>query len=158
MAKRYSSAIVVNGPVPAGRAYAQMVAGALLPISVREILISTRSNIGGEIAISRTFSPGTGAATGIATGINHRMGATTSAQLSNAWTNSGAAPTGFNSKMRQSILPVATGQVLQLWTLDDGPLVLEPGEGIILMNPGSGIDAGSLSVNCTWEEGPASDN
>lgn len=163
MARRYSASATtsVSSTAP-GQAYAEMLAGTEKPISVCQILVSTRTNVGGAISLARAYAVGTGAATGIATAVHHRIGATTSARLQVAWTSSGVTPTGYHSKIRQSLLPVATGQVLELWnSSSDGPLVIEPSGSLLLVNQGSGFQGsgldGLLSVNVTWEEGHPTD-
>lgn len=157
MAHRYSAAIDGAANVAAGAAYAELIAGATKAISIRSINVTTKTAVGGSIALSRSFAIGTGTAAGIATGLPHRSTSAipaATARLQSAWSSS---PTGYTSKLRSTILPVATGQSRELWSEEDGPLVVEPGASLLLVNSGSGIDGGGLKVNVTWTEGPASD-
>lgn len=161
---RFSAARPVAAtPASAGAAYAEMLAGAQRSVSVRSITLSNASNAPSSVALVRASAIGTGAATGIATGIAHRIGGgsppSTAARLQVAWSS---APTGSTSKLREAVLPVGTGQVLELWNEHDGPLVLEPSASLLLINSGSGIAGPSgvplFNVNVTWEEGPSSDH
>lgn len=156
MAHRYSATIDSAGSVNAGAAYAEMLAGATKPISVRAVLVTTKTNIGGSFALCRAHAIGTGAASGIATATSHRTGSPVStARAQAAWSS---APTGSLLKFRSDILPVATGESSVLWHELDGPIIVEPGNSLLLVNSASGIDGGGLRINFTWEEGPASDH
>jgi hypothetical protein len=154
MPYRFSAAIVSAATINSGAAYAEMLAGATKPISVRSIRVTTLSGVGGAVALSRSFALGTG--TSIATGIGARVTATTpttTAQINAAWSSN---PTGFVSKLREDVLPLGTGIMRELWGADDGPLVIEPGKSILIMNQGSGIQGGALLVSALWEEGDVS--
>lgn len=155
--ERYSVTFDPLVPVNSGHVYAEMLAGAADPISIKSITVTTKTNLGGQVALSRSRAIGTGAATGVFTGVAHRMGATSAtgpAKAYIAWSSSGVSPTGFTSRLRSEVLPVGTGSSTSLWdSVYDGPLVLEPGTSILLMNHASGIDAGGLRVNVTWDEG-----
>ena len=162
MAHRYSASIAAAQP-SVGCAYAEMLAGASKSVSVRAIRVTTLSALGGEVALERAYSVGTGAATGIATGVSHRLASspTTSARLQAAWTSSGITPTGYGSSLRGTVLGAATGTTYDLWRADDGPLVLEPSESLVLLRRGSGsglATGAALRVDITWEEGPSSDH
>lgn len=153
MAHRYSASINRAGPVNSGAAYAEMLAGATKSISVRSVSVTAASATGGEVALVRASSIGTG--TSIATGLAHRSGSpVTAARLQSAWSS---APTGAVPVFRSELLPSATGGQRELWHEDDGPLVLEPGTSLLLINQASGIHGGGLRINVTWEEGPLSD-
>lgn len=157
--KRYSAGVSIPGAAASGQAYAELLAGAADPISVKLITITTGSNIGGHVGLSHSFAIGTGAATGIYTGVAHRLAsvsatATGPGRAQIAWTSSGASPTGYGSRLKNELLPVATGQSCILWdATTDGSLVVEPNKSVILFNQGSGIAAAGLHVNFTWEEG-----
>jgi hypothetical protein len=148
--ERYSVGFETGGTVAGGAAYAEMIAGASDPISIRSIRVTTNSNIGGTVALSRAFAVGTG--TSLHTGVAQRtLGGTAMARAQTAWSQ---APTGFVSKLAVDTLPVATGQVRQLWSCEEqGPLVLEPGTSLLLINGASAPSAGTLAVDITWEEG-----
>lgn len=143
--------------VAPGDPYAEFLAGARDPVSIRAISVSSSSNVGGDIALRRSFAIGTAAASGIYTGVAHFAGATTPtgpARVQVAWTSSGVSPTGYVSNVKDEILPVATGQTRQLWDASvDGPLLIEPSKSLLLINQGSGIHVGGFHVNITWEEG-----
>lgn len=146
---RFSASIDSASPTNAGGCYAEMIAGASKSIVVESITITSKTNVGGTVALSRSYAVGTGSAAGIATGVSHRVG-TAMGRLQSAWSQ---APTGFGSKLRGEILPVATGSTRQLWSSDvDGPLVIEPGASLLLVNGGSGIDGGSFKISASWEE------
>jgi len=155
--ERYSAGADVDTPVGAGKAYAQLLASASSPVSVKHIEIISSSNVGGHVALVRAFAVGTAAATGIHTGVAHRTIATLPtgpAQVSVAWTNSGIAPTGYTNLLRQEVLPTATGQARTLWdSAVMGDLVLEPSEAVLVLNHASGTQAGGLHINFTWAEG-----
>lgn len=163
MAIRHSATVDQRVCPASGSVYAEMLAGATRAISVCAIRVTTLSNLGGEIAIARSFAIGTGAASGIATGVSHRIGGqtgvgTAGARLQAAWTSSGVSPTGYASRLRSEILPTATGTIIDLWREDDGPILVEPGQSLLLVNAGSGVATGSgIRVNFTWSEGAASD-
>ena len=159
--ERYSSGGHRGGSIAAGEAYAELLAGAGSPVSIKSITITSASNAGPNVALVRSFAIGTGAATGVFTGVSHRSIATQPtaiARLQIAWTSSGASPTGYGSKLSEEQLPLATGSTKVLWdSKRDGPLVLEPMTSLLLVNGGSGF-AGSgadaaLKINLTWEEG-----
>lgn len=155
--ERYSATVDQTTATSSGQAYAELLAGAADPISIRRISVVTLTNIGGAVGLARSFAIGTGAATGIATGVCHRAVATTAtgpARAQVAWTSSGVTPTGFVSKFRSDMLPVASGQQRTLWdSAIDGPLVVEPGKSLLVVNSGTGVDGGGLRINFTWEEG-----
>ena len=75
--ERYSVGVERVTPVAPGEAYAELLAGAGAPVSIRSITVTTTSNIGGTVGIVRASSIGTGAVTGIYTGLCHRTVATT---------------------------------------------------------------------------------
>jgi hypothetical protein len=155
MAQRYSVGFDRAADVTSGGAYAEMVAGATKPISIRAVRVTNSSHAGGHISLVRSFAVGTGAPSGTYTGTSHRtLGATSEARAYAAWTQT---PTGYISKIRDDVMPQATGSSNELWREDDGPLVLEPNTSILIINQGSGIAGGGLHVNFTWEEGPSSD-
>lgn len=158
MAHRFSASVDVAGPVGVGAAYAEMLAGATKPISIRAIVLTTSSNVGGQVALMRAHAIGTGAATGVATAVNHRMGATSAARLQVAWTSSGVTPTGYVTRIRHAIMPIATGSVRELWREEDGPLIVEPASSVLLINHASGIQGAGMHIDVTWEEGPSSDH
>ena len=155
--ERYSVGFVRPQPIASGEAYAELLAGASDPVSVKLITVTTASAVGGHVSLAHSYAIGTGAATGIHTGVAHRLVATSAtgpARAQVAWTSSGASPTGYRSRMKDEILPIATGQTSVLWDAQsDGDLTIEPGRSIVLINQGSGIDAGGLRINFTWEEG-----
>lgn len=149
--ERYSVGLDSAASVNSGAAYAEMIAGAERPISVRAISITTSSNVGGHVRLARAYAVGTATAAGIFTGVAHRtLGGTAVARAHAAWSQ---APTGYLSSLREELLPLATGQMRELWREEDGPLVLEPGTSLLLLNQGSGIAGGGLHINFTWEEG-----
>lgn len=156
--ERYSIGIdIVVANIAPGQAYAELLASAAAPISVHELTVTSATGNGAVLALSRSAVVGTAAATGVATGaVPHRGVATvpTGAQIRIAWSSSGLAPTGFVSKIRNDILPLATGSVRTLWdsTLD-GPFHVEPGTSLLLLNGGSGIDANALKVQLTYSDG-----
>ena len=160
MGHKYSSALERAEPVSPGGAYAEMLASATKSISIRSITVTTGSNIGGMIALVRSFGVGTGAATGVGTAVAHRLfSPTTSSRLQVAWTSSGVTPTGYGARFREEVLPVATGQQRVLWDCEVlGPLTVEPGQSLLMVNQASGIQAGAVRLNVTWEEGPARDS
>lgn len=153
---RYSAGVLSNGTVAAGAAYAEMLAGATRSISVKEVRVVSATNVGGNVALTRAYAIGTGAASGIATGVAHQFVASApSARLQAAWSSSGITPTGYVSKLRQETLQIGTGAALSLWREShDGPLVIEPNSSLLIVNQGSGIQGGAVFVNVTWEEGP----
>lgn len=144
-------------PVAPGEAYAELLASAADPVSVKSITVTTGSNIGGHVALVRAHAIGTAAATGIYTGVAHRTVATFPtgpARAQVAWTSSGITPTGMIARLKEEVLPIATGQTKVLWDERvDGPLVIEPGKSVLAINGGSGINAGGLRFNITWEDG-----
>jgi hypothetical protein len=148
--ERYSVGFETSGSVAGGAAYAEMIAGASDPISIRSIRVTTNSNIGGTVALSRAFAVGTG--TSLHTGVAQRtIGGTAMARAQSSWAQ---APTGYVSKLTLDTLPVATGQTRQLWSYEQqGPLVLEPGQSVLLVNGASAPSAGTLAIDITWEEG-----
>lgn len=159
--ERYSVGFHRGGSIAAGEAYAEMLATAGSSVSVKSVTVSTASNAGPNVAIVRAHAVGTGAATGIFTGVCHRTIGTQPtgpARVQIAWTSSGVTPTGMTTKLKEEQFPLATGAHRVLWDCDrDGPLVIEPGKSILLVNGGSGF-AGSgadaaLKFNVTWEEG-----
>lgn len=152
--ERYSVGIDSAASAASGAVYAAMIAGATKAISIRSIRVTASSNAGGHIALQRASSVGTATAAGTFTGVAHRVAssvAAATAKAANAWSQ---APTGYVSHLRDDILQIATGTYKDLWREEDGPLVVEPNSAVILINQGSGIAAGSLHVNFTWEEGP----
>ena len=155
--ERYSVGIIRGTSVSAGQAYAELLAGASDPVSITSITVTTSTAVGGSVALSRAYGIGTGAATGVYTGVAHRSVATSPtgpARAQIAWTSSGVTPTGYVSKLREDILPIATGQSRTLWDASiDGPLVVEPAQSLLVLNPGTGIDGGGLRINFSWEEG-----
>lgn len=153
---RYSASVLSAAVVPAGTAYAEMLAGAERSISVKEISVTAATNIGGGVALSRAHAIGTGAATGIATGVAHQFVASApSARLQAAWSSSGVTPTGYVSQLRRDILPIATGSSVTMWRASEhGPLLIEPNSSLLVVNAGTGIQGGAVLVNVTWEEGP----
>lgn len=155
--ERYSVGFSRTTTVAPGQAYAELLAGAADPVSIKLITVTTASAVGGHVALARSHAIGTGAATGIYTGIAHRLGATAAtgpARAQVAWTSSGLTPTGFISKLKDELLPIATGQSAVIWDAQsDGPLLIEPSKSILLVNQSSGIDGGGLRINITWEEG-----
>lgn len=150
--ERYSVNVDTPASVAAGAAYAELLASAGSPVSVKSITLTTASNIGGQVALARSYVIGTG--TTVYTAVAHRTIATQPtgpARVQTAWSS---APTGSVSFLKQEIMPVATGQQRTLWDSSrDGPLVIEPGASVMLMNHASGIQGGLLNVNFTWEEG-----
>jgi hypothetical protein len=159
--ERYSVGFHRGGSVSAGEAYAEMLASAGSPVSVKSITVTTGSNAGPNVALVRTFGIGTGAATGIFTGVAHRTIATQPtgpARAQIAWTSSGVTPTGYSTKLREEQMPLATGATKTLWDSHrDGALVIEPSASLLFINGGSGFvgsggDA-ALKFNITWEEG-----
>ena len=155
--ERYSVGFVRTQPIGSGEAYAELLAGAADPVSVKTISVTTASAVGGHVALAHSVAIGTGAATGIFTGVAHRMVATSAtgpARAQVAWTSSGASPTGYRARLKDEVLPIATGQTRVLWDANvDGPLTIEPGKSVVLLNQGTGIDGGGLRINFTWEEG-----
>lgn len=155
--ERYSAWAEIAGPVGIGNAYAELLAGAADPVSVKSITLTTASAVGGEVALVHSSAIGTGAATGIFTGIAHRTvatAATGTARLQIAWTSSGVTPTGYVSGLKHEVMPVATGQSRTLWDSSrDGELIIEPTKSILLINHASGIQGGGMHINFTWQEG-----
>jgi hypothetical protein len=155
--ERYSVGFAVPGTVAPGQAYAELLAGAADPVSVKTITVTTGSNNGGHVALSHSYAIGTGAATGVQTGVAHRLSATSPtgpARAYLAWASSGVSPTGYISRLHHELLPIATGQVRSLWDATvDGPLIIEPGRSVVIVNQGSGIAAAGLQINLSWEEG-----
>jgi hypothetical protein len=148
---RYTVGFETAASVAVGAAYAQMLAGASDPISIRSIRVTVPGGVaGGHVALSRAFAVGTG--TTVHTGAAHRtLGGTAMARISSAWSQ---APTGYVSRLTVDQLTVATGATRLLWSDEEnGPLILEPGAALLLLNHGSGIAGGSLQVNVTWDEG-----
>ena len=159
--ERYSVGFHRGGSVAAGEAYAEMLATAGDPVSVKSITVTTGSNAGPNVALVHAYAVGTGAATGVFTGVAHRTIATLAtgpARVQIAWSSSGVTPTGYRTKLREEQMPLATGSTKTLWDCDrDGPLSIEPGKSILFINGGSGFvgsggDA-ALKFNITWEEG-----
>lgn len=155
--ERYSVGFSRVAPVAPGEAYAELLAGAADPVSVKSITVTTGSNIGGHIGLVRSHAIGTAAATGIYTGIAHRTQATAATGIARAhvaWTSSGVTPTGGIARLKDELLPVATGQTRTIWDCDrDGELLIEPTKSVLLVNVGSGIDGGGARFNITWAEG-----
>ena|SRR3990167_8682646 len=155
--ERYSVGLSTPDTRTTGEAYAELLAGASDPVSIKSITVTTGSNIGGHLALTHSYAIGTGAASGIHTGVALRTVATSPtgpARAQMAWSNSGVAPTGYISRLKHIILPIATGQSRTLWDADtDGDLVIEPGKSVIVLNQGSGSAGGGIHVNFTWEEG-----
>lgn len=156
--ERYSASVRVRAPVGVGRAYAELLASAGSPVSILSIEASSASNVGGHVALTRSFAIGTGHATGIFTGIAHRTIATQPtgpSRVQIAWTATGAgSPTGYISNLREVVLPVATGQTRTLWDASvHGELVIEPNKSLLVMNHASGIQGGDIILNFTWAEG-----
>lgn len=151
MRERYSAAFEVAATTSSGGIYAEMLAGATRPISIIAIRAVAGSNIGGMVGLARSFRVGTGTAAGTYTGVNHRTVATGPfGRVFAAWTQ---APTGLPGLLRDDVLPVGTGLVHEIWRQEDGPLVIEPGNSILALNQGSGINASAFRLNVTWEEG-----
>jgi hypothetical protein len=165
LAIRFSASIDQRLAPGSGSAYAEMLAGASEPISVRSIRITTLTALGGEVGLARSFAIGTGAASGLATGVAHRIGGyaptsmpTSAARLQCAWSSSGVSPTGYGSLLRSVMLTAATGASYELWRDEDGPLAVEPSNSLLILNQASGAIPGlGLRLNFTWEKGPASD-
>jgi len=155
--ERYSVSFDPLTPVNSGHAYAEMLAGAADPVSIKSITVTAKTAIGGNVALVRAHAIGTGAATGVFTGMAHRSAATCAtgpAKAYIAWVSSGVTPTGTLSRLRSQIIPIGTGSSFSLWdSHSDGPLLLEPLTSLLLVNNGSGIDGGGLRINVTWEEG-----
>ena len=145
-----------------GAIYAQMLADATRPISIRTITIVPRTNVPLEIGLVRAFAVGTAGATTVATGIAHRHPnqANMAGKVEYGWSTSPTCgATGANGFFRREI---ATGTRLLLWRLEDEPIVVEPtgvgtgSAGLLLMNVGS-APGPALDVHVTWEYGPAAD-
>lgn len=158
MGIRYSATIEAATPVAAGAAYAELLASATRGAVVHAIRVETKNAVGAQLGLARSFAIGTG--TSYATGVAHRLASPTMpigtalSRLQAAWSS---APTGFLSRLRDEVIGAATGTLRQLWSSDvDGPLVIEPGKSIVVMNPGSGIDGAALKIGITWEEGDVS--
>ena len=158
--ERYSVGFTRSGPpLASGEAYAELLAGASDPVSIKSITVTTGSNLGGHVALAHSSAIGTGAATGIFTGVAHRLVATSPtgpARAQVAWTSSGVSPTGYVSRLRDQVLPIATGQTRTLWDSSiDGSLVVEPSKSLLVLNQGTGtVGSGAdLRINFTWEEG-----
>ncbi len=155
--ERYSVTVEQAQPVSPGAAYAELIASAGSPLSIKSITVTAASNIGGSVALAHAYAVGTGAASGIFTGVCHRTIATAPtgpARAQIAWTSSGVTPTGSTVPLRGEVLPVATGEVRMLWDcVTLGNLIVEPGKSLLVVNQGSGINAGALKINFCWEEG-----
>lgn len=146
-----------------GALYAQMLAGATRPISVREITVVTRTAVATEIGLQRSFSVGTASAGNVATGLALRVPNQSSVQgsVEIGWgTNPTGVATGAHGYLRREVVGAATGTRIRLWTEDDTPITVEPtgmtGMGLLLVNVGSAAGA-ALDVHVVWEEGPRSD-
>jgi hypothetical protein len=127
-----------------------MLAGVRTAISIRAIVVVANTARGGAVALQRSFAIGTG--TTIATAVEHNtLASGADGTLASAWSQ---APTGYTSAIRRAILQDATGAGFDLWWEHDGPLTIEPNKSLLLVNHGSGIDAGGLQVSFTWEEAP----
>jgi hypothetical protein len=156
-----ASASVRVAAVNSGVVYAQMLAGATKPISIRSITLVARTNVLLDVGLCRSFSVGTASAAGVATGLAHRapnqVRGDVWGRVETAWaTNPTGVATGTAFLRRE----VATGGRLELWRAEDGPLAVEPtgatGMGLLLVNVGSAAGP-ALDVHVTWEYGPASD-
>lgn len=153
MGRRYSAGVTVDSSIAVGGLYAEMLCGATKSINLVSLRVTTRSNNGGQIGLRRSFAQGTG--TTVATGEPHRStNVGSDARLVTAWS---PVPTGGALLMRSETLPVQTGWGIYFWREEDGPIAIEPGKSLLITNHGSGIQAGALHINATWDEGPASD-
>lgn len=151
---RYSTGFVQAASINPGAAYAEMVAGATKSISVVAVKATADSGAGGSIALVRAFAVGTGAGTGTYSGVAHKIASTgsgASGKVFGAWAQQ---PTGFVGRLQDVVLGAATGTHRELWRIEDGPIVLEPGQSLLAVNQGSGINGGGIRFNFTWDEGP----
>lgn len=173
---RFSATVQIASPA-SGAVYAAMMAGTSEPISIVSLRMTARTALPSNIALARMQVAGVGTVTS-ATGIAHRvvtgtasgaaMGYQTSSRVETAWsTTPPTGPTGtFNYLRRQVLAGGATGGGLggtgvqfysDLWNEEtDGPLYVEPGAGLLLLNVGSAPSA-DLDIHFTWSAGPSSD-
>lgn len=156
-----ASASVRVAAANSGAVYAQMLAGATKPISVRSVAVVARTSVATEVGIARSFSVGTASAGNVATGIAHRVPEAPVGSVEIGWGTNPTGPTGAHSYLRREVVGAATGTRVELWRAEDGPIAIEPtgmtGMGLLLVNVGSAAGA-ALDVHVTWEYGPASDN
>lgn len=156
-----ASASVRVAAANSGAIYAQMLAGATKPISIRSVTVVTRTGVATEVGLARSFSVGTASAGSVATGLAQRSTGTPVGSVELAWGTNPTGPTGVHSFFRREVIGAATGTRVELWRAEDGPLAIEPtgmtGMGLLLANVGSAAGA-ALDVHVTWEYGPASDN
>jgi len=143
-----------------GAIYAQMLAGATKPITIRAVTVVSRTGVATEVGLARSFSVGTASAGNVATGICHRATEGVVGTVELGWGTNPTGPTGVHPYLRRETIGAATGTRVELWKFDDGPLVVEPtgmtGMGMLLVNVGSAPGA-ALDVHVTWEYGPATD-
>jgi uncharacterized membrane protein len=160
-----ASASVRAAAANSGAAYAQMLAGATKPISIRSIALVARTAVATEVALARSFAVGTASAGNVATGLAHRARsqANVIGRVEYGWaTSPTAVATGAAGYFRREVLAAATGARVELWRDEDGPIAIEPtgvgtgAAGLLLVNVGSAAGA-ALDVHVTWEYGPASD-
>lgn len=156
-----ASASVRVAAANSGAIYAQMLAGASKPISIRSVTVVTRTGVATEVGLARSFSVGTASAGNVATGLAQRSTNAPFGSVEAAWSTSPTGPTGTHSYFRRETIGAATGTRVDLWRAEDGPIAVEPtgmtGMGLLLANVGSAAGA-ALDVHVTWEYGPASDN
>ena len=166
MGARASASVRIAAPA-SGAIYAQMLAGASRAISIREIIVVTRTAVPTDLAIARSFSVGTASADNVATGVAHRKPRQTDLDgtVEIGWGTSPSGPTGAHSYLRRELVGggfsgAATGMRHIMWSEMDGPLAVEPtgatGAGLLLVNVGSAAGA-ALDVIVTWEYGPIAD-
>jgi hypothetical protein len=143
-----------------GVVYAQMLAGATRPISVRSVTVVTRTGVATEVGLARSFSVGTASAGNVATGLAHRLPSTSVGSVEIGWSTNPTGPTGAHPYLRRETIGAATGTRIELLREVDAPIVVEPtgatGMGLLLVNVGSAAGA-ALDVHVTWEYGHASD-
>lgn len=169
---RFSATVQVAGPA-SGAVYAAMMAGASEPLSIVSLRVTSRTGTASNLALARMQAAGIGTVTS-ATGLPHRIATgianayQTSSRVETAWsTTAPTGPTGTVNYLRRQVLGGgATGGGLggtgaqfyfDLWNEEtDGPLYVEPGQGLLLLNVGSAASA-DLDVHFTWAAGPSSD-
>ena len=159
--KRFSAGFSSAANVAAGAAYAEMMAGAGRPLSLRALTV-TSNGVAGAVSLVRSWAVGTG--TTVQTGVCHQPVATGtpsgtpplnyvspsgSARIFSAWSQ---APTGIIHALRREVLSTGTGSFGELWKEDYGPLSVEPNQSLIVINNASGIDGPGLHLNFTWDE------
>lgn len=158
MGIRFSAVVDVAG-VAAGAAYVELLAAATRSIDVHVVKIDAKDALGSLVGLVRSATVGTGNAFG--TGIAHRALVGTApigTALARVHVGFAVTPSAMASRLRDAVIAGGTtGTSRHLWSSDvDGPITIEPGQSLLVINQASAPSAATLKIGLTWAEGDAS--